>query len=146
MASLTTERLYPFLIAGASGAASWCQDLRMEQNAPQLLSTTVTFGAIASGFVGTSLSILTSLETPVMRKIRATPYLGMLRGYLGWALVAGIVLSLTGIVGLFMDIGSNPFFVSVWCTALVFCICCLCRLGGMMLKVFGHRENLTRPE
>ena len=144
MKSLFVERLYPFVAAGGTGAASWWLDLDMEPNSSQLLTATVTFGAIASGFVATSLSILTSLDTPVMQKIRATRYRVILQEYLGWALVAGIALSLTGIGGLFLDVACEPLFVSTWCLALAFCICCLWRLGTTMLQVFGDRENLAR--
>lgn len=146
MRSQTAERFYPFLLAAASGLASWCWDLEMRPNALQLLTATVTFGAVASGFVGTSLSILTSLDTPVMREIRATPYLDILRSYLGWALAAGITLSLTAITGLLLDMACSQAFIAAWCTMLVFCVCCLWRLGRTMLLVFGDRKRVTQSK
>ena len=143
MKSLKAEKFYPFVVAGAAGVGSCAFSMDMQANAPQLLTATVTFGAVASGFVGTSLSILISLDTPVMHKIRASSYRQVLQGYIGWALVAGIVLALTGIVGLFLDMACSQFFVSAWCFVLAFCVCCLWRLGRMMLYVFGDRENLA---
>ncbi len=146
MMSLWLEKQYPFLVAGCVGGAILWLDLDMEPNAPQLLAATVTFGAVVSGFVGTSLAILTSLDTPIMRRIRATEYRGILKSYLGWALCAGIVLSLTGIFGLFVDASRVPLFVSTWSLVLAFCVCCLWRLGRTMLEVFSDRENVVRRE
>ncbi len=146
MKSLRWEKRYPFLVGVCIGVAIWCLGLDMEPNAPQLLAATVTFGAVVSGFVGTSLSILTSLDTPIMRRIRATSYRTILQAYLGWALIAGIALSLTGIVGLFLDVSRAPLFAAAWSVVLVFCLCCLWRLGSTMLHVFGDRENLARRE
>ena len=143
MKSLRAEKFYPFVVAAGAGAGSCALSLDMEPNASQLLTATVTFGAVASGFVGTSLSILISLDTPVMQKIRASRYRQVLQGYLGWALLAGIALALTGIAGFFLDMACAQLFVSVWCFVLAFCVCCLWRLGRMMLYVFGDRENIV---
>ena len=143
MKSLRAEKFYPFGVAVVAATGSCALSLDMQPNASQLLTATVTFGAVASGFVGTSLSILISIDTPVMQKIRATPYRQVLQGYLGWALLAGIALALTGIAGIFFDIARARLFVSVWCFALAFCVCCLWRLGTTMLYVFGDRENLA---
>ena len=144
MKSLTVEKHYPLAAAIVSSGVSAVLDLEMKPNGPQLLAATVTFGAIASGFVGTSLSILTSLDTPVMQRIRATAYLGILKDYLCWALVSGIVLSLAGIIGLLLEDSQLPRFVPVWVLTLAFCLCCLWRLGRTMLQVFADREN-ARP-
>ena len=146
MKSLTWERHYPFAVAVCAGAASCFQGLEMTANAPALLSATVTFGAVASGFVGTSLSILTSLDTPAMQKVRATSYLDILREYLGWALAAGIALSSTGLAGLFLDLAPTKWFGSAWCLVLAFCISCLWRLGKMMLLVFSDRRDISHRE
>ena len=91
---MTRERRCPFAVAVVAGAASYWLGLEMTANASTLLSATETFGAVTSGFVGTSLSILTNLDSPVSQKIRATSYLDILREYLGWTLAAGITLSL----------------------------------------------------
>ena len=146
MKSMTWERLFPFIVAIVAGAACYCLGLEMKANASPLLSATVTFGAVASGFVGTSLSILTSLDTPAMQEIRATTYLVILRKYLGWALAAGIALSVTGLLGLFLDLSHAPWFGAAWCLVLAFCISCLWRLGKMMLLVFSDRKNVPRRQ
>lgn len=140
-----TERWYPLVLAGIASVACcfacWYFELDLVNALPKLLSATVSFGAIVFGFVGTSLSILTSLGTPVMRKIRRTHYLKQLRNYLGWAMASGILLSLISIMGIFLSLTAT-WFAAIWCFILVFCIACLYRLANVMLSVFSHPENM----
>ncbi len=142
MKSLRMEKRYPFIIAAICGAGSWLCRLEMEANAAQTLAATVSLGAITSGFVGTSLSILTSLNSPIMQRIRATPYIVILKQYLGWSVLAGIVLSVISIAGLFFNFPDEPLFVAAWISTLAFCVCCLYRLCRTMLEVFADRENV----
>ncbi len=139
--SLRVERLYPLVVAIVAAAISCLLDLRMKVDASPLLVATVTFGAVATGFVGTSLSILTSLDTPIMQRIRGTPYLDTLKNYLGWALAAGVALSLTGLTGLFFEVSVAPAFVSAWWFFLLFAVGCLWRVGSTMLQVFSERRK-----
>lgn len=141
MPSLTFEKYYPFLGGAGSGALSSLFDLEIPSNAPLLLSATVTFGAVAAGFVGTSLSILTSLERPVMQEIRATSYLRILQNYIAWALVSGILLALSGLAGLALDLCGREWFICLLCGSLIFCLCCLWRLGNLMLVIFVTPPN-----
>ena len=139
--TLTVEQFYPPVLAAVVAVACWWLDLNLPADPGRLLSATVTFGAIASGFVGTSLSILTGLGTPVMRKIRQSRYVHILRGYMGWALASGLVLSCTSIIGLFL--GTTSLTLTIfWGATLTFCIACLYRLVKVMLFVFSDPENL----
>lgn len=133
------ERWWPFALALAAGGAAWMFELRLPEPAGLLLAATVTLGAITSGFVGTSLSILTSLNAPVMRRIRATPYIEAMRNYLGWGLAAGIVLSCTSLAGMFLAPAAH-WFGAVWCAALALCVGCLWRLARTMLALFAHPD------
>ena len=139
--TLTVERFYPLVLAAVVAVACWWLDLKLPADPGWLLSATVTFGAIASGFVGTSLSILTGLGTPVMRKIRQSRYVDILREYMGCALASGLVLSCTSIIGLFPGTTSLALTIA-WSATLTFCIACLYRLAKVMLFVFSDPENL----
>jgi len=129
-------------LALLAATTCWWLGLSLPAQPAILLSATVTFGAIVSGFVGTSLAMLTSLGAPVMRRIRRTMYVRILRGYLGWALASGIVLSCTSLTGLFLNTTSAGF-TTAWCATLTFCVACLYRLARVMLFVFSDPENLT---
>lgn len=135
------ERCCPFIAGGIASVACWYFQLDLVNAPRQLLGATVSFGAIVSGFVGTSLSILTGLETPVMLKIRRTHYLKQLREYLGWAMASGILLSLISIMGMFLLLTAN-WFAAIWCFILVFCIAWLWLLARVMLLLFSHPENM----
>lgn len=139
--SLVREQCYPFALAAVSAVMCWWIGVDFADVPLHLLSATVTFGAIASGFVGTSLAILTSLDTPIMRKIRRTSYVRVLRRYLGWALASGIVLSCASILGMFLH--ASSWFAMAWWGAFTFCIACLYRLARTMLFVFSDPENVV---
>ena len=140
--SLVWERFYPFAWAAIAAVMCWRLGFDFADVPVHLLSATVTFGAIVSGFVGTSLAILTSLDTPIMRKIRRTLYVRILRRYLGWALASGIVLSCVNILGMFLH-ATSSWFAMAWWAALTFCIACLYRLARTMLFVFSDPENVV---
>ena len=131
----------PFIAGGIALVACWYFERDLVDAPRQLLGATVSFGAIVSGFVGTSLSILTGLETPVMFKIRRTHYLKQLRNYLGWAMASGILLSLISIMGMFLSLTAT-WFAAIWCFILVFCIVWLWLLARLMLRLFSDPENM----
>ena len=129
------------MYAAVGWVISWFLGLELPETPGLLLAGTVTFGAIASGFVGTSLSILTCLGTPVMTRIKKTSYVGLLRSYLGQALLSGVLLSCVSLAGLFWGAESG-MFAATWVSALVFCIACLYRLSAIMLRVFSDPDNI----
>lgn len=144
MGSLHWERLYPFLFAFIAVPISWYFDFSIKKDQDLLLSSSITFGAIVYGFVGTSLSILTSLGTKVMSKIRETNYLFTLKEYLGWGLLSGMIVCCVSMFGLLKNAYECLFFTSIWFGAIVLCLACLFRLSNLMLQIFSHRENRPR--
>ena len=138
--TLNQQKYYPQVLAVFGAILVWFFELDMQGTPPMLLGSAVTFGAIVSGFVGASLSILTTLDTPVMQQIRKTNYIRTLRLYLGWGLSSGVILSCVSMVGLFFMF-SGHLFTAIWIAALVLCIACLYRLAWFMLLIFSDREN-----
>ena len=141
---LSLERFYPAGVAVLAALASWVFEIEFPANDLSmplyLLSSTVAFGAIVSGFVGASLSILTALDTPLMRDLRRTQYRRILRSYLGWALASGIILSCTSILG--MWVYQSGWFLIFGCAMFAFCLACLWRLARVMLLIFSDPDNL----
>ena len=140
VSSLTWEKFYPFvglLVGAVPLVGGWC----IGSDQQLLLSATITFGAITFGFVGTSLAILTSLGTRVMQRIRQTPYVLVLREYMGWGLFSGIFVCCVSMVGLLFRLTEQVWFTAAWCAAIVFCLACLYRLSRLMLKIFSDPEN-----
>lgn len=136
--SAVWERQYPLLAAVVAGVAGWCFGMEMPVHANYALAATVTFGAIVSGFVGTSLSILIALNSPVMQKIRKTKVLVALERYLRRALTSGIVLSCTSLLGMWT--AKQTWYPIIWLSVLVFCLMCLIRLARVILDLFRDPE------
>lgn len=78
---LTSEKHYLFVLVALAATSSWWAGCDIEAYDTLTIASIVTFGAITSGFVGASLSILTSLNAPVMQRIRKTRYLVTLKRY-----------------------------------------------------------------
>lgn len=137
------ESLYPVGCAVVAAAACWIFKLEPPKEPSSvfifLLASSVTFGAIVSGFVGTSLLILTALVTPLMKEIRQTSFLNKLGSYLSFALASGIMLSCTSIVGMWLIY--YDWFFSIWCAMFVFCVACLHRLATIMLLIFRSHDK-----
>ncbi len=139
--SPTWERWHPLLGATIVGVVFWYFELEMPAKPNYVLAATVTFGAIVSGFVATSLSILIALNSPVMKQIRRTKFISMLQRYLGWALTSGIVLSCTSLFGMWAS--DAAWYAFVWVSVLVFCLLCLVRLASIILRLFVDPEIAT---
>lgn len=136
--SAAWERQYPLLAAAIAGAIGWCFGMDMPAHPHHALAATVTFGAIVSGFVGTSLSILIALNSPVMKKVRKTSVLASLERYLSRALMSGIVLSCTSLLGMWT--AEETWYPVLWLFVLVFCLMCLVRLARVILGLFLDPE------
>ena len=141
---LRLERYYPLGFAVIAAAVCLWLNIKLPSEPSSipiyLFGSTVTFGAIVSGFVGTALSILTALATPLMKNLRNTRrYILVLRNNLGSALASGIMLSCTSIVGMWLY--QYELFLYVWCFMFTFCLACLFRLARNMLFIFSDPRN-----
>ena len=137
--SSLSEKWGSLLLALVAALLSTIFDLAIDQDelAP-FLGAAVTLGAITSGFVMASLSILTSLDTPFIRSIKATRiYFRDLRRYLSTALRSGIVLASYSILLLLFD-QVGIYRMAVWSFLLVLCVGYLWRLSRVMLIIFDQ--------
>ena len=139
---LRRERFYPFAAALLAAIPPFVWDWSIGGDQALLLSASITFGAITSGFVGTTLGILTSLSTKVMHRIRKTRYLLVLREYMGWGLFSGIGVCCVSMAGMLLRLTELVWYAALWCAAVVLCLACLYRLSRLMLQVFSDHENL----
>ena len=131
---------YPIFLGVIVAATAFSAGLHLPDPSSFLLGSTVTFGAIVSGFVGTALSILIGLDTPFMRHVNRTPYRFQIGSYTAHALSSGILLSLVGLAGLLFA-PSSTWFAALWCGALAFCMVSLFRLARLMLCIFTTAKS-----
>ena len=131
---------YPIVLGVLAASAAWFFGLKLPDPPTFLLGSTVTFGSIVSGFVGTGLSILIGLDTPFMRQVNRTDYRFHIRSYTAHALASGILLAVAGLVGLLLMLTAK-WFAAIWCGMLVFCFASLYRLAGVMLGIFTSARS-----
>jgi len=145
--SLRKERWFPFVLAIFSGALI-CKFKNNFIISSLLFSSSISFGAIITGFSATCLAVLIGLDSDIMRKIRQTQrILPVLSEYMGFAMFSGLLFSSLGILGLLLfdeDLNCLRFqnvLLPMWSASLAFCLSCLCRLGRIMLKIFSSPSN-----
>lgn len=141
--TLRKERCYPFVLAFISAVLTY-QFRKDFVISPSLFSSSVTFGAIVTGFSGTCLAVLIGLESDLMRKIRKTKILIILSEYMSLAMCSGLLFSFLGILGLLLldnkDVNCSSvknIIITLWGGGLAFCLACLFRFGHIMLQIFS---------
>lgn len=136
--SSLVEKWGSLAVASIAALSSWAVGLDLGSNQSALLCAAVTFGAITSGFVMTSVSLLTSLDTPLIRSIKANRrYFHDLRRYLATSLRSGIVLAGYSIF-LLLASKTDGFWAVVFSFVLALCIGYLWRLSRIVLIMFDE--------
>lgn len=135
--SLTFERWYPFIFAGFFAALSWLLEFSLpDDGRKELLSATISVGAILAGFLGTAKAILMALPQVVMTKLRSSTYLDDLAKYLGVALKSCLAVSAFSISGFFpFATNNNLIFSSLWLALFVFAVLSFWRVSNIMLII-----------
>ena len=134
------EYWYPIVLGILVATGAFVVGLKLPNPSSFLLGSTVTFGAIVSGFVGTALSILIGLDTPFMRQVNRTPYKFHIRSYTAHALSSGVLLSMAGLMGLLFAL-SATWFAAIWSGLLAFCFASVFRLATVMLGTFTAAKS-----
>lgn len=138
MNTLTFERWYP-LAAGVLAfvvALYWDFTLPL-QRATDLLSATISVGAILAGFIGTAKSILMTLPPQgLIAKLRASRYLEDLAHYLAEALGSSLLFCVISVIG-FFDIALRwpVWFGAIWLATAVYGGLAFWRTGRIMLAL-----------
>lgn len=111
--SLTFERIYPFLFGIAAGIVWWLTDMAIPGAAHDaILSSSLSLGAILTGFLATSKTILISLMgTSVMERLKSSGYDADLIQYLAHAIWLSFAFSVVSLIGFFV---SHILFGVAW--------------------------------
>lgn len=146
----TREKHFPlaFALVGAVAgfvvlrSCQWGFDPRYSQ----FLLATVTFGSIMAGFVATNLSLVVSLKSDMMERIKQSPYYRLLIDYLRAALYLAIWLALYGLAGLFFVswIPRTGVFThllgAIWLGLVCWTAACFFRAVGISVIIFKKAE------
>lgn len=136
--SLYIEKLYPYVFA-VLALVGWRY---FEITIPvdkAVLGSSLTLGAILTGFLATAKAIIMSSDSPVMTRMRGTGYLADLVSYLAQAVWYCLALSVISLLGSFVD-SAGSLYGSVWIVVLTLSIACFVRVTGIMFKVIGHNS------
>lgn len=136
---LFLERWFPYLVA-AFGVLLWW---RMGITLPDkegLLGSSLTIGAILTGFLATAKAILMALDSPVMKRIRNTDYLADLVSYLGQAIWLSLLFCCIALLGYFVNAISN-IYGFLWIATGLAMISAFIRVTNIMLKILKYPGN-----
>ena len=108
------ERSYPFMGAALVSGCWWWFCVKFPEPADSMLNASLTFGAIITGFLGTSKAILMSLKgTKIFRRLYDSGFINDLSGYLQAAILSSLGFCLLSFAG-FFKLGANQYFGVAW--------------------------------
>ena len=136
MKSLYLERLSPYLLA-AAGALLWWKFQLVLPSGDGILSSSLTLGAILTGFLATSKAILMSLDSPIMQRIRETTYINDLTSYLSQAIWLSFSFCIVSIIGFFVPTNSMWYGLA-WISFGLASAAAFIRVTNIMLKIIKH--------
>ncbi|WP_227104528.1 hypothetical protein [Chromobacterium rhizoryzae] len=93
--SLAWERFYPFVLSFVLTAVYWRYPLPFPDDVKDLLSASLSFGAITAGFIATAIAILMALPNDsIMASIKSSGFVEDLIRYLRQAFYSSLLFSL----------------------------------------------------
>ncbi|MDX1486581.1 MAG: hypothetical protein R3268_00165 [Acidiferrobacterales bacterium] len=134
--------MYPY-IGGLFAAGLWIYfDLhlpRREGYVSEVLSSGLTLGAILTGFLATSKTILIGLrDSSIMRELRDSSYMSDLVSYLAQAIWLCFTFSILSITGFFLLRPSDYWFDAIWIGAGVAGILAFVRVTRIIFLILSH--------
>ena len=141
------ERFYPWVLAVLVGLGTsllvYVFDFHVTQSMlVRALGSSVIFGSITAGFIGTNLAVLSGMNKKLKTQLAQSKYIYDFRDYFRSALYSGFTLALLGIVGpIAVELGVQKVVAVLWFTVLVFCIVSLYRVYRQMFVVFTDPDT-----
>lgn len=136
--SLLLEKIYPYFGGAISAALWWYLGLDLPSPPELVLSSSLTLGAILTGFLATSKTILISLRgTEVMESLKESTYIDELVSYIAQAVWLSFAFSVLAIVGLFMSSPTHVFSI-VWIFFAIASGLAFIRVTNVILKIIKH--------
>lgn len=142
--SLSLERSLPAGLGVIAMIASVTLGLALPDDAKrEILTATISVGAILAGFLGTTKAILMSLPpSGLPSKLRSSGYMTDLARYLAEALLGAMALCAVSIVGLFPVESLYPvIFCAVWAGLSVYALTGFWRVSRIMLSILQLDPN-----
>lgn len=136
MKSIYLERLSPYILAVAGSFFWWKLGMALPAG-DAILSSSLTLGAIITGFLATAKAIVMTLDSPIMQKIRQTTYANDLVSYLSQAIWLSFSFCIVSIVGFFVST-QQMWFGLMWIFVGLASAGAFIRVTNIMLKIIRH--------
>ena len=133
---LIFEKLFPYLLSLAAGLLWWQFELCFPSG-EGVLGSSLTIGAILTGFLATAKAILMGLDSPIMNRIRKTDYLTDLVSYLSHAIWLSFTFCGISLLGYFI-ITTNSWYGIVWAVIGAAMAGSFIRVTNIMLKILNY--------
>lgn len=136
MKSIYLERLSPYILAIAGALLWWKLKLALPPG-DGILGSSLTLGAILTGFLATAKAILMSLDSPIMQRMRETTYISDLTSYLSQAIWLSFGFCIVSIVGFFVP-ARGTWYGFAWIIFGLASAGAFVRVTNIMLKIIKH--------
>ncbi len=136
MNSLYIEKFLPYALAIVGAVLWWKFDIQLPEG-EGILGSSLTLGAILTGFLATAKAILMTLDSPIMQRIRETSYINDLVSYLGQAIWLSFSFCIVSLIGFFVAT-NNDYYGLAWILLGLSSGATFIRVANIMLKVIKH--------
>lgn len=136
MKSIYLERFAPYLLGLAGILIWWKLDLKLPLG-EGILGSSLTLGAILTGFLATAKAILMTLDSPIMQRLRETDYIHDVISYLSQAIWLSFSFCILTLIGFFVD-QTKLWFGIAWIGIGVTSAGAFIRVTNIMLKIIKH--------
>ncbi len=138
MNNLTVEKYLPYIIALAALLIWKILDVHMPKET-SILASSLTIGAILTGFLATSKAILMTLDSPVMQRLRDTSYITQLVSYLRQAIWLSFSFCIISLVG-FFGLHEQVWYGYIWLFLGVSAAIAFIQITNVMLQTISHKQ------
>ena len=135
MKSIYLERFAPYLL-GFAAILIWQLDIALPLG-DGILGSSLTLGAILTGFLATAKAIIMTLDSPIMQRLRETNYIHDIVSYLSQAIWLSFSFCILTLIGFFID-QTNLWFGIAWIGIGVTSAGAFIRVTNIMLKIIKH--------
>lgn len=136
MKSIHLERFSPYFLGLAAVFIWWSFDMELPSG-EGVLSSSLTLGAILTGFLATAKAIIMTLDSPIMQRLRETDYIHDIVSYLSQAIWLSFSFCILTLVGFFID-QTVEWYGMVWIGLAVISGGAFIRVTNIMLKIIKH--------
>ena len=136
MKSITLEKTAPYILGAAAVSLWWVLGLSLP-NGEGILASSLTLGAILTGFLATAKAIIMTLDSPIMQRLRETDYISDIVSYLSQAIWLSFSFCIITLVGFFID-KNQEWYGLMWVGIGVMSAGAFIRVTNIMLKIIKH--------